>query len=137
MMVFTVKSKLSKKFIDQTSEGNVMTIVWDKTACLKRMRDSEDFLNQLIRMFLDDMPEHMKNLTQAINNNNFSQIHFHAHIIKGIAGNLSALQLYHQVHLLELAAKVENKKEIKTLNESIIDCQKNISDEFNSYLIAS
>jgi len=111
-----------------------MTKVWDKNACLKRLRDSEVFLRQLIIMFIEDMPEHMKNLTLAINDKNFSQIDFHAHLIKGIAGNLSALQLQQQVNLLELAAKAENKKEIKILHKLVIDSQEIIVDEFTQYL---
>ena len=111
-----------------------MMKVWDKTACLKRMQNNEAFLKQLITMFINKMPEHMDNLTQAINDNDFSQIHFYAHTIKGIAANLSALKLLEQMHLLELAAKNENQKEIKTLNEIIITSQHMILREFNIYL---
>jgi hypothetical protein len=38
------------------------------------------------------------------------------------------------MHLLELAAKNENQKEIKTLNEIIITSQHMILREFNIYL---
>ena len=100
------------------------------------MRDNEAFLSQLIKMFIDDIPEHMKNLTQAVNDNNFSQIHFYAHMMKGIAGNLSALQLHQQVNLLELAAKAENKKEIKNLHKLVIASEEIIVNEFHRYLQA-
>jgi PAS domain S-box-containing protein len=128
------KSNDKKIVADAVRQQNEVNKVWDKKACLKRVRNSELLLHQLITLFIEDMPEYMNNLNQAICNNDFSKVHYHANTIKGIAGNLSALQLQEQTYLLELAAKAKNKIEIKKLHDIVILSHQILMAQFTEYL---
>ncbi len=106
---------------------------WDKEACLKRVQNNEQLLNMLITAFSEDIPEHITKLNQAITNNDFAQINYQAHSIKGISGNLSALKLQQQATLLELAAKAKNIAEVTRIYQIIKDCQQALIEEFKGF----
>jgi len=107
---------------------------WNMTACLNRVRNNEKLLNMLINTFFEDMPDHLTSLKKAVMDRNLSQIHYYAHTIKGIAGNLSALKLSHQANTLEQAAKEGKESDLNKLYSELLDIYQVLTNEFSSYL---
>lgn len=121
---------------DQNKQENSITGEienWNKSACLNRVRNNEQLLKMLIDAFFEDMPEHMQALDKAVTNKDFSQVHYYAHTIKGISGNLSALKLCHQSNLLEATAKEEKEDELRALYDSLYDVYQILTTEFSNY----
>lgn len=64
-----------------------------------------DLLRELLALFLDENPQRLRDLKQAIEDGDVKQIHYLAHTIKGVAANLGGSRLQHKASLLEVAAK--------------------------------
>lgn len=94
--------------------------IWDKPSALKRVRNREDRLHQLIQLFLEDMPARVDEMTSAAEQQNYSEVAKLAHAIKGVSGNLSALKLFELSAEIETAAKAADSD---TLNLLIKDIQ--------------
>jgi len=107
---------------------------WDKSACLKRVRDNQPLLAMLIKAFIEDSPDYINELGQAIINNDYQNVHHQAHTIKGIAGNLSTLKLHFHAQEIEKAAKNEDNLAIKDLYEEILKEHQKLITEFEENL---
>jgi len=115
---------------------------WDKAACLKRVSNNQALLEGLVSIFIEDTPEMVAAINQAVelNNNsesdskNFQQIFESAHTLKGVSGNLSGTALHHTASKLENAAKNHNKKEVNTLYVKLNDDYKKLFDTFEIFL---
>ncbi len=68
-------------------------IDWDKKAALKRFNGKAKRLLPLIELFLEDMPQRVAELKQAIAEQKQDEARIAAHTIKGVAANLSGLSL--------------------------------------------
>ncbi len=86
--------------------------IWDRTALLKRVRDREDRLNQLVQLFVDDMPDRIVSLVAALRDKDFETITSVTHTIKGVAGNLAAERLHHLAAIIEKAAKQQDSSNL-------------------------
>lgn len=75
--------------------------VWDKSALLKRVRNKWERAEVLIRMFLSDSDDRMKELTEAINHCNGTRIKESAHALKGSSGNLGGVELQNLLATIE------------------------------------
>jgi CheY-like chemotaxis protein len=103
------------------------SVIWDKPSALKRVRNREDRLHQLIQLFLEDMPARVDEMTNAAEQQNYSEVAKLAHAIKGVSGNLSALKLFELSAEIETAAKAADSD---TLNLLI----KDIQQQFNQLI---
>ncbi len=74
---------------------------WDKQAALKRFKGKAKRILPLIELFLEDMPQRLEELKQAIAAQKQDEARIAAHTIKGVAANLSGLSLQ------KLAAEME------------------------------
>ena len=79
--------------------------VWDKKDALDRVMNNQELLTMLIGLFVTDIPARISKLEQAIEHGDCEQIGQLAHAIKGVAANLSGLQLQRQSYLMEVAGK--------------------------------
>lgn len=82
------------------------------------------------------MPDRMLELSEAIaqssSEQKYHQIHCHAHTIKGIAGNLSALSLQRLAHQLEMASKSHDDDEINSVHKTLITAYQELQTELSS-----
>lgn len=98
------------------NNGTVDTsTIWDKPSALKRVRNREDRLHHLIQLFLEDMPDRVKEMIIAVNQKDFDEAAKLAHAIKGVSGNLSALQLHELSAEIESAAKAADSDKLNLL----------------------
>ncbi|MBE0469255.1 MAG: response regulator [Methyloprofundus sp.] len=63
---------------------------WDEAAALKLIDNDLELLEQLIQIFIDNVPEQLTTLKSALDNNNLEALANAAHTIKGMAGNFLA-----------------------------------------------
>ena len=92
----------SVKDLDPTSEiDRPQLTVWEKASALKRVGGKEERLIFLVKSFLSRFLDEMKALKALIANNDMAGLKMSIHTLKGVAGNLSALQLSHSLTHLE------------------------------------
>lgn len=83
----------------------------DVPSALERIGGDEDFLRELLDLFLTDFSEKFIQLQRAVADGNFSLIREVGHSLKGASGNLSLLQLQKISQSLERAGKENNLEE--------------------------
>ncbi len=100
----------------------VLTIL-DKDAVLKRVSSRQKLLTMLVNNFIEDCPEHLQNLSQALDDNNTEQLRLTAHTFKGMAGNLGGLRLQAKAEELEHALKRNDQPQtVILIDELKLEC---------------
>ncbi len=87
--------------VESTGLADLKVVQWDKESALKRVRGRNDRLAYLIGLFKSDMPERMVELEAALREGDLESASRVAHVIKGVAGNLSASELFELMGQLE------------------------------------
>ena len=67
-----------------------------------------DILNELIELFLDDVPPHLKTLQEAVEGKDASSIERIAHTLKGSCGNMGATRMVELCEELQDASSSED-----------------------------
>ncbi|MGC1507437.1 response regulator [Ketobacter sp. MCCC 1A13808] len=80
-------------------------LVWDRAALLKRVRQSESRLAELVKIFLDMLPERRQRAEAAVVTRQLNDIANIAHSLKGSASSLGGMRVQYYSEQLELAAK--------------------------------
>ncbi len=94
--------------LNNYAQNNKILQDWDKEAALKRFNGKSQALLPLIELFLEDMPQHLEELQQAIKAGKMDAARIAAHTIKGVSANLSGLKLQAHAAQMEASAKQEN-----------------------------
>lgn len=61
--------------------------VFDKDVALKMFEGEEEFLKELVEIFINDVPEHMLEIEEAVNCRNSEALVKSAHKLKGAVAN--------------------------------------------------
>ena len=91
---------------------------WDREVLLNALGGDEEFMIELINVFLTETNKQFQSLNTGINNINFALIERAAHTIKGSAGNIRATSLQRIAAKLESAGNKHNLDQIKKLSAS-------------------
>lgn len=102
--------------------------LWDKPSALKRVRGKEERLQMLLKMFTDDANSRLKEIHSAIESGDAETIRYAAHTLKGIAGNLSLMQLH------ELCGAIEKNAEDTSALGSLAPSLTQVADKTLSHL---
>ncbi|VUD47174.1 Signal transduction histidine-protein kinase BarA [Thalassocella blandensis] len=70
-----------------------VSVIWDEHSALRRVRGKKDRLINLIRLFIKNTPEELAQLHAAYEQQDYDAVRKGAHSLKGVAGNMGALQL--------------------------------------------
>ncbi len=73
---------------------------------LRSMVGDEDLVQELVRVFLEDLPESLEKIERAIQKANAQDLRIHAHALKGAALNLGAQDLVENARELEELGKL-------------------------------
>lgn len=79
--------------------------IFDKDALIERLGGNEEFLSELLSLFAQDTPLQLKELKQAIDDNDATRVTLHAHTIKGSSANIGAKALSNAALDIEMAGK--------------------------------
>jgi PAS domain S-box-containing protein len=80
--------------------------VFDRASLLARIDGDETLLQELIGLFLEDAPQRLDHLRNALVNNDPQQLERIAHTLKGAAGNVCAHRTFEAAKRLERLAKM-------------------------------
>jgi CheY-like chemotaxis protein len=92
--------------------------LWQKSALLKRLGGNPKKMMLLVKCYLEDSEEKTLELKKAIQEENWQQINYNLHSIKGAVGNLGGTQVQSLVASIEEVSKEENTT---LLNENILE----------------
>lgn len=110
-------------------------IIWDKSSALKRMRQKEDRLHYFVNSFLNSIPENIEQLEAAVENQDSESIRQLAHLIKGVAGNLSLIALMNICDEIEKMATLKSTPAIKKQWPIFVEIQQQSLQTLRDYLI--
>ncbi len=85
------------------SSAPTIHAAFDREDFIDRLMGNEDLARRIIRGFMDDMPNQIASLAQAVNNFDSAAVRMVAHSIKGAAANVGGLEMR------EIAWKLEQK----------------------------
>jgi len=91
--------------LSQTGEPPTAAAVWDESAALSSLKGRRDRLQTLIKMFLRGLPDQLAGLERGSAVEDFEKIIYHAHTLRGSAGQLRALQVHDLARTLEQSAR--------------------------------
>jgi len=86
---------------------------FDRSALLERLSGDEELLNEVLELFIKDIPSQLEELNQALNDNAAGEVRQRGHRIKGTAANVSAEAMR------EIAFAVEKAGEAGALDRAI------------------
>ncbi|MCU7800682.1 MAG: response regulator, partial [gamma proteobacterium symbiont of Lucinoma myriamae] len=116
---------------DITESKPVEAIDWEQSSALKRMGGETIELIALIELFLEDMPERIQDLQQALEKKEIALIQRAVHTIKGVAANISGLRLQALTIQMDKSAKAgdiepvqQQFAELITINAQLTQCLK-------------
>ncbi len=129
-------------------------LVWDKSACLKRVSNNQALLKSLISLFIEDTPTMINALTalitelltqeaklnqetklkKAASQILLEKIYQDSHSIKGVAGNLSGIKLHRIARELELAAKSANLAEIQQIQPELMSSHQALMRQLKDFI---
>jgi len=107
---------------------------WDRESALRRVRGKPERLAMLIGMFLKDMGRRVEELDKAVATQNIEEAQHLAHTIKGVAGNLSAIELSEISNTIEQAAKRKNIEEMQLAMLQLHSSYQNVDVMLRDYM---
>ncbi len=110
-----VESKSSKVSSVLTLDPQVSREIFDKDDLSYRLSGDTSLCEELTAMFAEIMPERIKNLKAALNENNAERMEMEAHTVKGMAANISAYHLQKIAYQAEIAAKEKDFQSVSVL----------------------
>ena len=87
------------------------TTVWDKTAALKFLEGDQELLDELIQLFIENIPKSMTEMLNAQSRQDYAALAHAAHAIKGMLGNFFAEASYALAFKLEQSARNNQAEE--------------------------
>lgn len=97
------------------------TQVFDRTALLNRVDGDEDFLEEIVGLFLTETAKRIDSLKEAARNQDPETLRNEAHSLKGSSANVAAGSLQEAAHQLETAAVTDDLTEADSLIKRIED----------------
>ncbi len=89
--------------------------VFDREELMERVGGNEAICKQVVKLFMDNMPEYIRKLKAALQKNDARQIQFQAHTVKGMAANVAAQGMHRIASELEDAGEEGNWEKIHVL----------------------
>jgi PAS domain S-box-containing protein len=99
----------------------VLNICWDEALALSRLDNDLELLNEMIDIFLSEMPTRIIDLQDALGLNDLAAVADAAHAIKGMAGHFCADQLKTYATNLENSARLGDSDDFKQLTKNLTD----------------
>jgi CheY-like chemotaxis protein len=92
---------------------------WDEESALRRLDDDLELLNEMIDLFLTEVPAKMHDLEEALADADYAAMADAAHAIKGMAGHFCADQLRSCAASLEGSARLGHSVDFQQMTEYV------------------
>jgi PAS domain S-box-containing protein len=80
---------------------NTVIPIFNDKALSDRIIEDHDVMCWLLNEFIRDMPHHIQGLNQALNDGDIQNVEYAAHLIHGVAANISGERLQHIAYTIE------------------------------------
>lgn len=107
--------------------------VFDKDEALHIIGDDEEFLKELAKMFIDDFPEQISKIKEAINSHDSKALEKSAHKLKGAVANFGEKVAFKAALNLEMMGKENRLEDVEEAYEALMkktECLVNALREF-------
>lgn len=93
--------------------------IFDKEKLLAKFDNDEEFYEELLECYLEDVPKHLEGLRQCLSASDFEQAERWAHTIKGSSANMEAEEMRKNAFDLELALKEKDPAQFESGLETL------------------
>jgi two-component system sensor histidine kinase/response regulator len=122
----------SKKNIHE--DVNSKKKILDKKGLLDRLMGDENLASKILNEFVNDVPNKLMALKEALNNGDASSVQNHAHNLKGASANVGAIALQEAAKEIEVAVGNGSMEQtaavISKLDEQFVALRKIISIQY-------
>jgi HPt (histidine-containing phosphotransfer) domain-containing protein len=94
--------------------------VFDKDEALKMFEDDVEFLKELVEIFINDVPEHMSEIEEAVNSRNSETLQKSAHKLKGAVANFGKNATTDTAFKLEIMGKKKNMDGVEDVYGTLV-----------------
>jgi CheY-like chemotaxis protein len=91
-----------------SAESTAGPAVFDRDAALDRMDGDVDLLKELVGLFLDECPQRMAEIREALTRRDATKLRHAAHTLKGSVGNFGAREAFEGARQLETIAQEQD-----------------------------
>ncbi|MEQ1767693.1 MAG: Hpt domain-containing protein, partial [Methylotenera sp.] len=105
-----------KEHMKDVTAGNAC---WDEKSALSRLDDDLELLNEMIDLFLTEVPAKLLDLEEALVNADYATMADAAHSIKGMAGHFCADQLRSSAASLEDSARLGHSVDFLQMTKNV------------------
>jgi PAS domain S-box-containing protein len=126
-----------RREITSNIDSTVSSEVWDKAAAMKRVRGKEERLVYLAQLFVNDMPQRMNELREALQQQDLPTVMEKAHAVKGVSANLGALKLTKTAGDIESSGKAMDKDRVQRLIQVLERDFSEIQQHLTDYLASA
>ena len=78
---------------------------FDLSKALDVVDGDKEFFSEIVNLFLEDLPENVAQIREAIDKNDASELERAAHSLKGSVGNFGAKRAFEEAYRLEVLGK--------------------------------
>ncbi len=107
-------------------------IVFDKSDALKMIEDDEEFLRELAEIFINDVPEQMSEIKEAVISRNNEALEKSAHKLKGAVANFGRNATTDTAFKLERMAKDSKLDGVEEVYSSLVKDIENLMKALNA-----
>ncbi len=108
-------------------------IEFDKDEILKRFDGDEEFLAELVEIFINDIPEQLSRIKEAVDNRDSKDLEKSAHKLKGAVANFVENAAFETALQLEMMGRENRLEGVKKAYDTLvkeIECLVNALKEF-------
>ena len=120
----------SIKDFKKTKGGNYYNSIFNRATLLDRVGGDEEFLIELVNLFLQEAPKLLESMLSAIEKDDRILLHRSAHTLKGSAANISAKELQQVALKLEELSK---EGDVAAIHELFAETKK-VFNRFKQYM---
>jgi CheY-like chemotaxis protein len=106
--------------------------VFDRSALLERLMGDEELAADILAGFLDDAPQQIGVLREAVDHGDAQRVAGQAHTLKGAAGNIGAFALQQAAAALEAAGKENDLAAARTALQAAVQALDALTEAFAS-----
>lgn len=119
---------------DRPSVSSTYNDVWDFNEVLSRVGGNKEIVEKLIKVYRLDGEKLLAEISQALSLKDDEKLKVSVHTLKGVVGNLGAVELFSIMKEFDLAAKSGEENKYKPLLDSAIESNNSLKRIFSDYL---
>ncbi len=107
---------------------------FDKGEALKMFEDDEEFLKELAEMFINDAPEQMSEIKEAVDSRDSKALERSAHKLKGAAANFGKNATTDTAFRLETVGEKNNLDGAEEVYETLVKDVERLMNALNEFV---